>query len=172
VPTLQDGDFILTECSAILKYLAEQADSPAYPREPQARARVNEAMDWLNTGFYKDFGYGFIYPQAFPHHRFANPTTQANVIARNEQRAAAWFAILNDHWLNGRDFLCGADATIADYLGAAYVSIADWVGYDLSQYPNVVHWLSRMRERPSWQHTHDDWNALAAALQAQLLKCA
>jgi len=50
VPTLQDEDFVLTECSAILKYLAEKTSSRTYPKDLKARARVNEAMDWFNTG--------------------------------------------------------------------------------------------------------------------------
>ena len=58
MPVLEDGDFRLTECSAILKYLADKVGSPAYPKDLQKRARVNELMDWLNTGFYRDFGYG------------------------------------------------------------------------------------------------------------------
>ena len=66
VPVLEDGDFRLTESSAILKYLADKVGSPAYPKDLQKRARVNERMDWLNSNLYRDFGYGLIYPQIFP----------------------------------------------------------------------------------------------------------
>jgi glutathione S-transferase len=66
VPALEDGDFRLTESSAILKYLAEKVGSAAYPKDLKERARVNEMMDWFNANLYKDLGYGLIYPQLFP----------------------------------------------------------------------------------------------------------
>ena len=69
VPMLEDGDLRLTESSAILKYLADKFDLPSYPKDLKKRAKVNEVMDWLNTQFYRDFGYGLIYPQLVPHHK-------------------------------------------------------------------------------------------------------
>src|SRR5215467_10648289 len=57
VPMLEDGDFRLTESSAILKYLAEKIGSPAYPKDLKARAKVNEMMDWVNTQVCREFAY-------------------------------------------------------------------------------------------------------------------
>ncbi len=68
VPVLDDGDLRLTESSAILKYLADKIGSPADPEDLRQRAKVHEMMDWFNTNFYRDYAYGWIYPQIFPHH--------------------------------------------------------------------------------------------------------
>src|SRR5688572_6233722 len=54
VPTLDDDGFVLTESSAILKYIAEKHESPAYPRDLRARARIHERMDWINTEVYRE----------------------------------------------------------------------------------------------------------------------
>lgn len=164
VPTLVDDGFVLTEASAILKHLADSVGE-AYPKAPQARARVNQLMDWFNTGLYRDFGYNYVYPQVLPDYRFENPATQADVLARGEARGARWLSILDTYWLSGAGFLCGDEPTIADFLGASYVTLADWVGYDLSAYPNVTRWLRAIRARPSWDQVHGPWNALVAQLR-------
>ena len=77
VPMLEDGDLRLTESSAILKYLADKIGSPAYPKDLKQRAKVNEMMDWLNTNFYRDWGYDLCYPQLFPHHKRRSDEAQA-----------------------------------------------------------------------------------------------
>ena len=80
IPMLEDGDFRLTESSAILKYLADKIGSPAYPKDLKERARVNELMDWVNVNFYRDFGYGLVYPQLFPHHKRRSDEAHAGAI--------------------------------------------------------------------------------------------
>src|SRR3954454_775768 len=77
VPVLQDDDLLLTESSAILKYLADKMNSPAYPNDLKKRAKINAMMDWLNTGLYRDFGYGYVYPQIFPHYKHEHEIAQA-----------------------------------------------------------------------------------------------
>jgi glutathione S-transferase len=151
VPVLEDGDFRLTESSAILKYLADKIDSPAYPKDLKQRAKVNEMMDWLNTNFYRDWGYGLAYPQVFPHHRRRSDEAQAATIEWGAENAKRWLQILNDHWIGpNNQYLCGNQVTIADYFGAGLVTLGEVIRCDLSPYPNVQRWLNNMKKQPSW----------------------
>jgi len=68
VPAIDDDGFVLTESSAILKYLAEKYQSSTYPSDLKQRARVNEMIDWFNANLYREYGYHLIYPQILPHH--------------------------------------------------------------------------------------------------------
>lgn len=46
IPAIQDGDLILSESNAILRYLANREGRiDLYPREPSARAAVDEFLD-------------------------------------------------------------------------------------------------------------------------------
>ena len=97
VPLLVDGDMRLTESSAILKYLADKHDSPAYPKDLQKRAKVNEMMDWLNTGLMRDLAYNLVYPQLYPHHKRRSDEAQAGTIAWGQAGARKWLLLLDQH---------------------------------------------------------------------------
>jgi glutathione S-transferase len=163
VPVLVDGDFVLTECSAILKYLADLVGAPAYPAEPKARALVNAAMDWFNTGVSADFVEKMILTRMFPQYRFGDPIVDDAVIGRGRERAGKWLGALEGR-LEGRDFVCGGEApSLADYLGATKLSLGILVGFDFSPWPRVAAWLERMRARPSWAEVHAAFHGLIAA---------
>ena len=50
VPTLVDGEFSLSESSAIAEYLDEMyPGTRLYPREPRARARARQLQAWLRS---------------------------------------------------------------------------------------------------------------------------
>jgi glutathione S-transferase len=168
VPVLEDGDFRLTESSAILKYLADKIGSPAYPKELKQRAKVNEMMDWLNSNFYRDWGYGLAYPQLFPHHRRRSDEAHAATIEWGGQNAKRWLQILNDHWIGpNQQYLCGNQITIADYFGAGLVTLGEVIRCDFSAYPNVERWLANMKKQPSWGKVNEAFYGLCEAVKAQ-----
>ena len=61
VPAIRDGDLVLAESQAILRYLAtRESRDDLYPTDPVARARVDWALDaWTTT----------VFPRIFPLYR-------------------------------------------------------------------------------------------------------
>ena len=166
VPVLDDGDFRMTESSAILKYLADKAGSAAYPTDLKQRARVNERMDWINTQLCRDLAYGLVYPQIFPHHKRQTEEAQKMTLAWGKERAAGWLKVMDTHLLGPNSaFLCGNEMTIADYYAAPFVALAEAVGSDLSAYPNVKRWLGRMKQLKSWAKVNEVIDGFAKSLQ-------
>lgn len=164
LPMLEDGDFRLTETSAILKYLADKYDLAAYPKELKQRARVNEAMDWFNTQFYRDFGYGLVYPQMLPHARRRTEASQAEVVELGLAGAKRWLDVLDQHWLGpDKPYVCGDAPTIADYLGSAIVTLGEAIGCGFAEYPNVRRWLGNMKRLPSWPAVNQALDGFAAS---------
>lgn len=161
VPLLEDGDLRLPEGSAILKYLAEAAGSPAYPTERKARARVNAAMDWFNTGYSFSMNYLHVYPQMLPEHMWQDPAVQAQVTARGLAWGRDRLDVLDRHMLQDA-FVCGPELTVADYLGGVYVGLSEAIAFDLSPWPRVAAWMARLRARPGWDETHAAFYGLLA----------
>ncbi len=168
VPVLDDGDFRLTESSAILKYLADKFNLPSYPKDLKQRAKVNEMMDWFNTQFYRDWGYGMIYPQIFPHHKRPSEAIQKGTIEWGKQNAAGWLQVLNDHWLGPKkQYVCGDQITIADYFGIGLLSLGEIIRCDFSQYPNITRWIGNMKKLKSWAKINEVFYGLKDMVKDQ-----
>ena len=166
VPMLEDGDFRLTESSAILKYLADKTGSPAYPTDLRKRARVNEMMDWFNSNFYRDFSYGLIYPQVFPNHRRPTDEQQAGTISWGKEKAKRWLQILDENLIGPRNaYLCGDRITIADYLGAPMLTLGEVIRCDFAAYPNVRRWLGNVKALKSWNKVNEAFYGLLGAFK-------
>jgi glutathione S-transferase len=132
VPVLEDGEFRLK------------------------RGRVNELMDWFNTGLSRDLAYGLIYPQVLPHLKRADDKVQAATVAWGRDKTRNWLKILDENVIGPRNaFLCGDAITLADYLGAAYLTLGEVIRIDYSPWPNVSRWLKTMKARPSWAKTNE-----------------
>ena len=168
VPVLDDGDFRLTESSAILKYLADKMGSPLYPQDLQQRARVNERMDWVNTQLNRELAYGLVYPQILPSHKRRSDEAQQATLQWAQERAQGWLKVLDAHILGPqRPWLCGDAMTIADFYAASFVALAELTGSDFAAYPNVKQWLARMKALAGWKPTFEVIDGYGATLKGQ-----
>ncbi len=107
VPVLEDGDFVLTESSAILKYLADKVNSPAYPKDLKARARINEA--W--TGSTRTTTASGATTSST---RRSSRTTSASprkakkaTVEWGREKSEQWLKILDTNVLGKNKYLCG-----------------------------------------------------------------
>ncbi len=172
VPVLEDDGWVLSESSAILKYLAEKTGSAAYPKDLRARARVNEMLDWFNTGFYREFGYNLTYPQLFPSQRREPEDVNQATVAWGRDKSAGLMSILDDVYLGkGKPYLCGDSITIADFFGAAILTIGELIGNDLSNWPNVQRWLTSIKARPSWAEVNAAHDGFVGMLKGKPFTC-
>lgn len=167
IPMLEDGDFRLTESATILRYLAQKIDSPAYPKDLRQRARVDEVLDWFNSNFYRDWGYGLVYPQVFPHLKRENPAVQAAVVAWGQEKSRGWLQILNDHWIGSKPYLCGNSITIADYFGTSLTTAGEIIHCEFNAYPNICRWLGNMKKLPSYAKVYEVFNGFVASTKGQ-----
>jgi glutathione S-transferase len=165
VPMIEDGDFRLTESSAILKYLAEKTNSPAYPKDLKERARVNERMDWINTQLCRDLAYGLVYPQIFPNHKRPSDEHQKGQLAWAQERAKGWMKVLDESLVGKQKYLCGDQITIADYFASSFVSLAEFIRADFSPYPNLKRWYERMKGLKTWNKVHEVFYGFAGSMK-------
>lgn len=168
VPVLEDGDLKLTESATILRYLADKFDLPEYPKDLKKRARVNEVMDWFNANFYRDWGYGLVYPQLFPHHKRPSDEGQKVVVEWGRDKSAFWLQVLETYWLgDGRKYLTGDEITIADYFGGSIIALGEIIKLDYDRFPKVKAWLERVESLPHWAEISQALDGFAASVSEQ-----
>lgn len=148
VPCLIDVTKGLSLCQSgsILMHLAED-DAQWRGETPEQRLRVCEwilwAFDRLVPNMYR--------PRAdkLGFRKLHEATLQ---LYRDDGEAA--LKVLDD-WLQTRDWLVGNNATVADVDVYGAVSYAEEAGYDLSRYPALTGWVSRIQQLPRFLPAKD-----------------
>jgi glutathione S-transferase len=110
VPVIRDGDFVLWESNAICRYLAGKVPhNSLLPGDPQARARVEQWMDWMVSELNPAWSYAFlgVVRRSAAH---ADPA----LIAASVQRWNRQMALLDQHFAQGGQFITGEFFTLAD----------------------------------------------------------
>ena len=155
IPALRDGDFILFETSAIVRYLDECFPEPALiPASVRARARAEQWVSATSSYLYDAMIRRYALQYLFPKGPGGEPDSGVIAAARGE--IARYLAILDDAY-GENDAITGETFSIADLLLVPiidYLALAPGGEELLAAAPNVGRALASARARPSFQATH------------------
>jgi glutathione S-transferase len=151
VPALEDGDLLLTESQAILRYLADREGAQElYGRDPRERAPVDEFLDrfaqTLRPALFRVEAAALCYT---PGVGFV-PENGDPEAARNAERAIAGTLALFDRLVApGGGYALGR-FTIADCAAAPALFRSIRTGLDLGPYPALARWRETLLARPAF----------------------
>lgn len=146
VPTLRDGDFVLWESNAIVRYLCRRYDRAGLlsPRSEEEYALADQWMDWHKTTLYPPY-----IDLAWAVVRTEPAVRDRRRIAELQAATEEALAILDRH-LERASFAVGGRLTMADIpFGALYFRYLD-LGLDRPAFRGLDAWYRRLSARPAF----------------------
>lgn len=141
VPFLEEGDFILGESNAIMKYLASKKPNTLYPDDPKARAEVDQFLLW-DVAHWTPAYQPIQFERLIKGLLNLGPADET-IVAATLEKFAREAGYLNAH-LHGREFLAGTAPTLADFAVGCGLTHAKAMDLPLGQYPNIQAWNARV----------------------------
>lgn len=147
VPTLVDGDLVLWESGAILRYLAARfASDPFWPDEPKARARVDMWAEWGKVTWCA----AFIQPIFWSRVRTPAAERDETALSQAVERFSGLVEIL-DNQLDGRKFVTGDAFTLADISIGTHLYRYFDIDIPRRQFQRVAFYFERLQERSAYR---------------------
>ncbi|MEM8793236.1 MAG: glutathione S-transferase family protein [Pseudomonadota bacterium] len=146
VPTIKDGDLVLYESQAILRYLAAKyGDAQFWPTDLATRAELDLWCEWIRTTFQPHFNYKIFWQMV----RVGAAERDEAQIARDAESLKPVTAQLEKRigagpFLNG-EYLCWADIVVGHLLYRYYT-----IDFDKAATPNLDAYYQRLTERPAY----------------------
>jgi glutathione S-transferase len=151
VPTLVDGDFVLTESRAIMQYLAaKKPQSGLIPSDEQARADAQRWQFWDAAHFSPHLGTLTFEKIIKPMMGLGEPRPDKIEEAFTSLRR---FCAVLDQRLVAKEYLVGGALTLADLTIASSLMYANRTDVPLTEFPNVRAWFSRISAMKAWKMT-------------------
>ncbi|MEE2785601.1 MAG: glutathione binding-like protein [Pseudomonadota bacterium] len=143
IPVLIDGDTSVMESCAILQYLGEKFPCSLLP-EGDARWQVLQWSYWQAANVGPVFGNKLSYTRYMDD---VPPEEKKHPMLRFGTEALRLVGVL-DRQLQGQDYVCGHDLTIADIAIYPWLRGWKWSKVNITEHENVVNWIKRVRARP------------------------
>ena len=147
-PVMIDGDLKLTQSGAIQDYVSEKSGRFG-GKDGTERREILRWVLWDNHKLSSTAGLTRFLMNFLPEDK-----RPAEVIAFNQGRLKAAYAVLNDH-LKGRNWIVGDAITNADLSCCGYLYYPEPFGFDRMDWPHIDAWLTRLSETPGWKAPYD-----------------
>ena len=159
VPVLRDGDVVIWESCAILRYLATKyGDGVAFwPADPTARSQVDMWAEWAKLSL----ALGFTGPIFWPRVRFAAADRDVAALSAALDAFETELAKLEDV-LAARDYVAGGQLSLADIVAGHLMYRYYDIDIERKSLPRVADWYARLAARPAYRaHVMISYSALA-----------
>ncbi len=151
VPTLVDGDFVLTESRAIMQYLAsKKPESGLLPRDETARADVSRWQFWDAAHFSPQLA--SLAFEKLIKGMLGMGEPDAGKIQEALTNFRRFAAVLNQR-LQGKSFVVGNALTVADLTLASSLMYSAQTEAPVAEFPNIEAWFSRITALDGWKKT-------------------
>jgi glutathione S-transferase len=146
VPVWEDGDVVLFESNAIVRYLAAKDGGELWIADPAARARAEMWMDWVASfgGPFRDVVFGLV--------RTPPEKRDHAAIDRGRAGCARLFGIA-DGALRTRPWLSGDRFGIADIALGPFAYVWMELGLGVAEQTALADWYRRLETRRGWKET-------------------
>ena len=153
IPAIDDGGFKLFESNAILRYLADQNNSPLYPKDLKTRAVVDQ---WIDFG---SMHVGLALSKVIYNRLFA-PLRNIPVDESSLKEGLSFldrFLPVVDEQLSKNKYITGTALTLADINLLALFDPCEIAQIDLSKYKNIVNWRNALRQEKFYTACHKEY---------------
>lgn len=147
IPVLQEGDFVLSESNAIMRYLCDsRGGDRLFPRDLRHRATVEQWLDWTHCKLNPPIQTVLI------HTLFLGAKADAALVAKSRQQAADALQILEEGLKTARGIGEG-EPRLSDVAAATTVALHVLCKGELEATPRVAAWYQAMERLPSFAAT-------------------
>jgi glutathione S-transferase len=159
-----DSAIVVAESRAILEHLEEAAPEPALMgRSPAERAETRRLLQWFDRKF--DFDVNALLLHEKMEKRLLSLGAPDLGALRRGREALRAHLVYIEGLLTTRDYLAGSRLGLADFAGAANLSVIDYFGdVPWRDFPAAQTWYMKLKSRPCFRPLlADRWPGLVPA---------
>lgn len=150
VPVIIDDGFTLFESGAIIRYLADRADAPIYPKDLKKRAIVDQWMDYVTSHIQNGVGRVLYNKIIAPK---IGKDVDENSMKCGYEFLSRYLPVIEEQ-LGKSKYLAGNELTLADFTLLAHCDPLEVIEVDVNKYPNLAKYREALRTQDFYQAVH------------------